>query len=123
MPNWVFNSLNVKGPIKEVKKFARQAKGKNSVTLKNKLLEFNKFIPIPDNIVNNNELRLDWEKKNWGVKWGACNVEFDDPITRKESDLKVINYWFDTAWIPAELFVEKVKEMFPKLTFELEWKE
>jgi hypothetical protein len=56
----------------------------------------------------------DWNVREWGTKWDACNPEMtnDDPSTLS------IGYRFDTAWSPAEGAFRKMVEQHPELGFE-----
>jgi len=58
----------------------------------------------------------DWQVNNWGTKWDAhvCSE------TKNEDSFHV---WFDTAWSPPTLWLEKVHNMFPDLSFELKYEE
>jgi hypothetical protein len=60
----------------------------------------------------------DWEYRNWGTKWGACEVEMDDSGVRRGE----IFYHYDTAWgPPSDNFFQKVSKDFPTLTFKNQW--
>lgn len=59
----------------------------------------------------------EWENENWGCKWGACEPSLCD----MNSDY--LNYSFDTAWAPPLLFIEKVSEDWPELSFEISYSE
>ena len=61
----------------------------------------------------------DWNVRNWGTKWDACNpsLNSDDPSSGS------ISYSFDTAWSPAEGAYRAMVEQHPELTFEFECEE
>lgn len=54
----------------------------------------------------------DWNIKNYGTKWDASATEFD-------LDVESFNVWFDTAWSPPGIFLEKLQVKYPQLDFEL----
>jgi len=54
----------------------------------------------------------DWSVKNWGTKWNAIDTDIQENIL-----------FFSTAWSPPLPFVQAASKMFPRLTFELEYKE
>lgn len=56
----------------------------------------------------------DWNVRNWGTKWDACNPEMtnDDPTTGS------VAYRFDTAWSPAVGAFEAMVEQHPELEFD-----
>lgn len=56
----------------------------------------------------------DWNVRNWGTKWDACNPEMtnDDPTSGS------IGYRFDTAWSPAEGAFQAMVSQHPELSFE-----
>lgn len=61
----------------------------------------------------------DWNIREWGTKWDACNPEItsDDPSTGS------IGYYFDTAWSPAEGAYRQMVEQHPELHFEFHCEE
>ncbi len=52
----------------------------------------------------------DWNCKNWGTKWSACNQTIEGN--------KII---FDTAWSTPYPVIEKISEMFPEITITLKY--
>lgn len=63
----------------------------------------------------------DWEHRNWGVKWGACEAEVSE-IWEEGGEYKV-DFSFDTAWGPPEDFYYQVGKMYPSLTFHATYSE
>lgn len=61
-----------------------------------------------------------WEHNNWGVKWGASDVDFMGIYDSGNSSS--VNYKFSTPWGPPSIF-EKVSLDFPDLEFCLRWEE
>ena len=59
-----------------------------------------------------------WCYANWGTKWNACRSELAENCL---SD-GYIEIRFDTAWAPPRPVLEKMFEMFPKLSFVCTWK-
>jgi len=101
------------------------------------MLNFHNFVPVPERLLHRTysgrdeeragEMKhgwhdpdhngYDWEVANWGCKWGANVVQ----VSRPRSELLV--YDFDTPWGPPEPFVYQVSQMFPSLTFVLQYYE
>jgi hypothetical protein len=61
----------------------------------------------------------DWNVRNWGTKWDACNPE----ITSDDPSSGSISYSFDTAWSPAEGAYRAMVEQHPELSFEFHCEE
>jgi hypothetical protein len=60
----------------------------------------------------------DWSRKNWGTKWNACHIEIDDStVVHGYLDIR-----FDTAWDAPIPVLQKMVEMFSKLTFDCRWR-
>jgi hypothetical protein len=49
----------------------------------------------------------------WGSKWGACNVEIDDPL----SPDTVIRY--ESAWSPCSQLIQTVSTKYPNVVFSI----
>lgn len=60
----------------------------------------------------------DWRVDHWGTKWGADNVEVDEPVTSSAStDSCSVKIMFTTAWsMPEGIFEELIKQ-YPGLSF------
>lgn len=52
----------------------------------------------------------EWRIANWGTKWDACNPSL---TTRSDNSLEL---FFETAWSFPEPVMQKLAEMFPRLT-------
>lgn len=75
-----------------------------------------------------------WEAENWGVKWGASDIEFsrfeqlvaldlNNSMKNNDKDShSFASYSFNTPWGPPSIF-QKVSLDFPDLTFILKWEE
>ena len=59
----------------------------------------------------------EWEIVHWGCKWGAVNPDLvaDEP--------ERLAYTFDTPWSPPIPLLLTTSQLFPELTFELEYSE
>ena len=105
MPNWCNNTLIITGSKDEID----QIKPLLFKDVENsKEFSFNCAVPQPNNLshdavsfeemaeMRNNGIPhwYDWNNRNWGTKWDACN-EYD---TRVEENKIVI--YFDSAWSP-----------------------
>jgi hypothetical protein len=93
MPNYVTNKIEFHGEQENVKKVLELIKGEDDY------IDFEKIIPMPDNIFRGNLGReerelygtnnwYDWSIENWGTKWNTCSSYLEDDNT-------II---FDTAW-------------------------
>ena len=146
MPNWVSNSVRVTGDKKELQRFAEQAgrsytrkyqdiEGKwYEAESNNEHLSFWNFVR-PDNSILDEywgserqdlslEERLqhktnhwyDWNVRNWGCKWDASDVYFED----WDGELA---YDFETPWsYPEDVLVAMVAQ-YPTLTFSIRFLE
>ncbi len=59
----------------------------------------------------------DWERMNWGVKWGDCQTEITDESPESFS------LYFETAWSPPHEFWKKVSADYPTLTISMDYSE
>lgn len=57
----------------------------------------------------------DWSVNNWGTKWNACNTIIHDP---NDADI-----YFDTAWSPVPMLIEKLAKQHPECSFEYKYAE
>ena len=124
MPNWCNNELRVSGPTEDLARFKPQAVGHNPWEKppqdeEPSKLNFHSLVPVPEAILKSDYANTgyDWEVKNWGCRWGACDVEVVD------EDDSYILYHFDTAWAPAVAFIQNVCKQWPTLTFLLDYDE
>ena len=63
----------------------------------------------------------DWEHKNWGVKWGACEAHISDQ--GGSDDDYSVTYEFDTAWGAPITFMDSFAALYPNLDFSLSYGE
>jgi hypothetical protein len=126
MPNWCVNQLTVRGPSAELARFKSQAVGHYPWSTAEERgaeppnpLNFHSLVPIPEEILRSayNDAAYNWEKENWGNKWGACDVGLLDEWPES------LVYSFNTAWSPPIAFLQKVCRQWPVLTFILEYDE
>lgn len=76
-----------------------------------------KLHPYPNVKDGFNDGGYEWCTENWGTKWGFC----ESRISYMTS--KSISYLFDTAWSPPAPLIQRMGELFPKLTFRLKYRE
>ena len=139
MPNWCYNRVNVYGDsdtVDQVKEIYEIFENNND--------PFHKIFPIPDfkNIPNekgelpileqhkNDKGEIMWETynfpdgknddrwyhwciDNWGTKWEPDIASVDG-----DQDSEMLEITFNTAWSPPQGVVEKMREKYPKLTFQ-----
>lgn len=60
----------------------------------------------------------DWCCANWGTKWNASHPNIEED-TIEHGYLEI---FFDTAWSPPVPVFLKLREKFPKLTFDCRWR-
>jgi len=140
MPNWCYNYMTVKGTKRELAKFVNditvadvKVEGDNPprVTVE---YDMNKLVPLDPRASKEVKTTIaDGTEKvftafstesdgfdgfmdavvTWGSKWGACNVEIDDPAL----DGKTLSMRYESAWSPCDALVIKISAMYPKLIF------
>ena len=120
MADWCNNILEISGPVETVAMFKEKAVGFSPWRVPEpdeepSILNFHNLIPIPPEVLaaGFDPDGHNWERENWGCKWGACHAEIED-----ESDGH-LSYSFDTAWMPPVRFIEKVSAAWPTLLFSL----
>lgn len=90
-------------------------------------IDFEKIIPIPDNIYRGNIGSKEHEKygennwydfcrKNWGTKWNSYNSEYH--VDYEEGCNTII---FDTAWSAPQKVIMKLSSMFPDVELKHKW--
>ena len=121
MPNWCINTLAVHGPQVDVSKFKAQAIGYSPwADIRDgeiNALNFNSLVPIPADVImaGYGQGCEDWERDNWGCKWGACDSRI--------MSVGQLQYTFDTAWSPPVSFLSRLAPQWPTLTFTLGYEE
>ena len=131
MPNWCYNDMAVTGSSKEINKL------ENFLDRGNTPFDFNLFIPYPENfaILDAQRAELEdqgipwsqlpkdgfnsggyeWCLKNWGTKWNASNCE------KERTSDTTMSFWFETANSAPDPVIKRMSELFPSLTFELNY--
>ena len=139
MPNWVHNSLEVKGDPKILDKIEKDF-------TKKKDWHWTDYFPVPKELENISKEHwkeldqmvyvidgeklshqkaielikkygsldsYDWAVSNWGIKWGDCETEFI-----RESQKMIISD-FDSPWsTPVPMFMN-ISKKFPTLEFHI----
>ena len=137
MPNWCENILTVEGAPDEVQKFRNEntfvevgeqyhmAAGESRVLP----LSFSALLPTPLNpdgtLIGEGQRPVtarapdwyDWRVKNWGTKWDLCDQ------TDVSTTPGWIEYRFDTAWSPPVEWLTHVADLYPNLSFEIDYEE
>ena len=123
MPNWCHNKLTIAGPEADVRSFKEKAAGRcpwmKPEETEEEVLNFHSLIPVPDEVLKASyeAAGYDWERANWGCKWGAEN-----PMLLDGGGTCLI-YEFDTAWSPPMEFLQSVSKQWSNLTLILEYEE
>jgi hypothetical protein len=139
MPNWVSTTGSVTGSKEEIVKFL------NGIT-DNKILE--SYVPCPSELretmsgfTNDEEAMAELKKKQeaniakyghqdwyewqysvWGTKWGDSETHFE-PMSELPNGEYEVQFYFSTAWGPADKGFLTVSSMFPTLTFLFDYDE
>lgn len=140
MPNWCSNSLSVKGQQEKLQAFIKACSGKTPRYKKHNFIAeddvlnehvdlgyeevqereftFNALFPVPEEVCEQgySKAGYNWQIDNWGTKWDAC----EPYIEMRDTELLI---GFETAWSPAEHWVQKVSELYPDLEFEITFDE
>jgi len=134
MPNWCSNKLEIQGNKKDVAKvlnFVGNKKDNNQ-----KVLDFQKIIPMPEELANTTSPTqkdekakakklskkygasnwYDWHILRWGTKWNCDGARIEDGV-----DDKNITIGFETAWSPPLPIVLSLAKKFPKINFRLDY--
>lgn len=122
MPNWCLNKLTITGPQADVQAFKAKAVGHSPWEKPEgepAVLNFHSLVPVPEEVLKAGyeSAGYNWERENWGCKWGAS-----DPRILDEWETCVM-YEFYTAWSPPIEFLTVVAKQLPTLKFILEYEE
>ena len=111
MPNWCWNRLEVQGTEQDMTEFYSKFKVNDHKSCDDFKMDW--FVPRPEHEEKN---WYNWNCENWGTKWDVCEPELD-------IEIPIFSVTFDTAWSPPIQFFERLAEMFPNLTMEMEYEE
>ena len=114
MPNWTTN-LVVISCSQSMREHVKEGLAGINEEEQEIVFDFNKLIPMPDDIFRGNlgaderekygnKNWYDWSCDNWGTKWPACDAE----ITA-ETDTE-IHYRFLTAWDAPRPIVDALRK-------------
>lgn len=113
MPNWCHNTLTIqaeRATLCSIIEFVRSDKS---------VFDFNKIIPMPDDIkrtytLPGSELSTNnwygWSLAYWGTKWNAVNALLDNNT-----------FTFDTAWSPCYPVIGVLAQQFPQARIRLQY--
>lgn len=108
MPNNITNRLRLEGNQEDINKvfdFIKATEPNKDGKLE--LIDFNKLIPMPQEIIENGGWH-DWRILNWGTKWNAYRTE----KAEEENTL-----YFLTAWGGVPELMNVLAYKFPNVTF------
>ena len=100
MPNWVHNTITIKGTDKDLQEVYEKLKSDSS----EEPVTFRGLIPMPDECTD----WYNWCITNWGTKWDACHSGY-------EAAEGTATYYFDTAWSPPEPVINAFLDQFPNV--------
>lgn len=118
------NELKISGDIAELRRFRERADARFAPPSERDpyngnhptLLSFHRLLPVPADVSVRDYGApgggYQWQKANWGVKWGASAVHLSE-----EADSLV--YSFETPWSAPLAFLQSVSADYPALTFSL----
>lgn len=113
MPNWCENELTVSGKGLFVGAFLEGVRGEEGV------LDFQRVVPIPDEVKVGSSALVAWAYDNWGTKWNA--VEPSGQVLDMARGRRKVTLRFDTAWSPPLPVVRKLISDYPLLDFTLRY--
>ena len=124
MPNHITNRLKLFGDESDIRRLMEAVKNDEYGI---GTLDFDKIIPMPDNIyrgpLGKAEMELygennwyDWSIANRGTKWGAYGYEKGVDYSENGNSLR-----FLTAWSAPHPVIEKLAQMYPTVKIEHEW--
>lgn len=124
MPNNCWNTLVVKGTKDDVDKFysshIRDSPFEDGEYIKERILDFNTVIPEPFDARTGEEYNwYGWRCENWGTKWNS----YDCLVIYNNHSHTEVSIDFFTAWSPPEPVIKKLIEMYPSLSFCLDYEE
>ena len=150
MPNWVYNTLTIKGSEEEIAKVKAQlgkpiqkryAEDKEVSIYSNPIISFWNIIAPPDDKLDEyfgthgyangekqGETEYNWYNFNntkWGTKWdiAVADEEKYSDTSLEEEHATVLRYRFNTAWSPPLPAIEELSLQYPKLEITLEYEE
>lgn len=116
MPNHCENHTDISGPNADLHNLIGKMNNSDGELLLSNLM------PRPEHEASND---YDWERTNWGTKWGDYDhfLDFGD-WTEGDDGVDTLSFSYMTAWSPfSTAFWEKVSAMFPALTFATTYEE
>lgn len=60
----------------------------------------------------------DWNIRNWGTKWDACDQSVDDPTIDEKAGKASVSIYFSTAWSIPEPIFQAMCSQHPELEFD-----
>ena len=123
MPNHVMNTLAFSGDAKRISEMKEKIKSDEYGL---GTIDFEKIIPMPDNIYRGNLGRdemekygkdnwYDWRVGHWGTKWNAYG--FEDYIDYSKDETLM----FQTAWSAPHPVIEQLAKMYSDITITHKW--
>jgi hypothetical protein len=117
------NELRVLGESGDLRRFEQQADERHlpvsdrdpyNGEFSPSVLSFHRLVPIPSDVSSRGYDSpgggCEWQKTNWGVKWGAARTD-------RTEETDGLCYDFETAWYPPVPFLQTVSADHPSLTF------
>ena len=118
MPNWVFNTLSVRGDKADLEKFAEEMAKPNPRLDYQASFSFNNIVPMPEEALSNPDWDWwNWNVSNWGVKWDCSDANILD-FTEDE-----ILYEFNTPWDSVTRLMYSLAQKYPHLEIMYEYEE
>lgn len=122
MPNWVFNSLTIRGIESDLQRFKKIAEEDDSGAANDGVLKLNQFVPMPPHLRVKNDVGpfklpswYTWGCRNWGTKWDLHRAL----LINDGKNGRPLTYSFGSAWSPPFVALNEIALQFPNLEFEL----
>lgn len=120
MPNWVTNTLEVRGPKADVTRFIESARG--DILGKESPLSLAKLLPCPLELKNNKYMSDEmhrWCIEHWGTHWDVRDTV--DWVVEPRGEGCTATCAFNTAWAPCDALLISIGPEWPNLTVTLRY--
>jgi hypothetical protein len=110
MTSFCRNRLTVSGAGEELQSFVER------VQTDEQPLSFETLAPTPSELLKKGW--YEWRIEHWGTKWDAEFEDVTEPLRVRRTRA---TYVFLTAWAPPVEWLQPASEVFPELTFRLDY--
>ena len=139
MPNWCYQSLEIRGPSKDLDSFRESllSKDYNDKGEQEGNLDLNSLCPLDEKAYAYRTMQRDdgtdymmkvfatmsedgfdgysHAVSVWGTKWGACHIQLNSDTMNPYP----LNLYYESAWSPASGLIQAISSKYPTLVFGL----